>query len=304
MFELPVFVLLIISIIGYTATTGLNGVYSRRFPTIAVNIWRNSFLQNLACTATLILIYAVSDTTFKVSAFSALLGMLYSSVIILALLFTLKAQSQGAFAYTTVIVALSAVIPSISGALFFNEKITFYQIIGILMMIVCIILSPEKSKKSENSLNVKWLLYSFLAFCATGFIGLIQKIHQSSAVHKDEMPIFLLVAFVTGSIVSGIVVAIITPRYKKDVSSAPLPKSAFVLPIVSGCCLALPHTVNLFLSGVLPSILFFPTVNLCPMMLNMLTSVFLFREKLSLRQWIGIFFGILSTVFVSGVLGG
>ena len=60
---------------------------------------------------------------------------------------------------------------------------------------------------------------------------------------------------------------------------------------------------NVKIIGEKSSILFFSTANLCPMILNMLTSVLLFKEKLSFKQWIGISFGILSTVFVSGILG-
>lgn len=303
MFQLPVVLLLLMTIIGTAATNGLNGVYSRQFPTHSVNIWRNVFLQNSACTVTVVIIYTVSNVSFRFSVFSALLGMLFSALIMLVLIFTLKAQSQGSFAYTTIIISLSAIIPSLSGALFFKEKISFYQIVGIVMMIVCIVLSPNKTHGSEKPFNVKWLIYCMLAFFATGFIGVTQKIHQNSAVHKDEMPIFLLTAFLVGMVVSGIIY-IINARHTARAKSVPVSKSAFILPIVSGVCLSIPHTVNLFLSGVLPSILFFPTANLCPMILNMLTSVFLFKEKLSFKQWLGILFGILSTVFVSGIFGG
>ncbi len=302
MFQLPTILLLLMTIISTAATNGLNGVYSRRFPTHSVNIWRNVFLQNLACTVTVVIIYTVSDIPFRFSAFSALLGMLFSALIMLVLIFTLKAQSQGTFAYTTIIISLSAIIPSLSGALFFKEKISFYQIIGVVMMIVCIVLSPNKTQGSQKPFNVKWLIYCMLAFFATGFIGVTQKIHQNSAAHKDEMPVFLLTAFLVGTVISSIIY-IVNARHNERTESAPVSKSAFFLPIISGACLSIPHSVNLFLSGVLPSILFFPTANLCPMILNMLTSVLLFKEKLSFKQWIGILFGILSTVFVSGILG-
>ncbi len=303
MFQLPTILLLLMTIISTAATNGLNGVYSRRFPTHSVNIWRNVFLQNLACTVTVVIIYTASNTSFRFSLFSALLGTLFSALIMLVLIFTLKAQSQGTFAYTTIIISLSAIIPSLSGALFFKEKISFYQIIGVVMMIVCIVLSPNRTQGSQKPFNVKWLIYCMLAFFATGFIGITQKIHQNSATHRDEMPVFLLTAFSVGTVVSCIIY-IINARHTKRAMSVSFSRSAFILPIISGACLSIPHTVNLFLSGILPSILFFPTANLCPMILNMLTSVLLFREKLSFKQWIGISFGILSTVFVSGIFGG
>lgn len=131
----------------------------------------------------------------------------------------------------------------------------------------------------------------------------MQKIHQNSALHKTEMPALLLTCFLVSLILSYLKLIAERSRLKKSGESLSKSTPAAVLfPAVTGLCFAFPHTINLFLSGRLASVVFFPTINLCPMMLAMLYAVFGFRERLTAKQWAGIGIGVLSTVFVSGMI--
>lgn len=62
----------------------------------------------------------------------------------------------------------------------------------------------------------------------------------------------------------------------------------------TGVIIGVTNQVNLWLSGVLPSIVFFPIVNGGVIILSGIAAVVLFREKLTKAQKIGIFTGILS----------
>ena len=68
--------------------------------------------------------------------------------------------------------------------------------------------------------------------------------------------------------------------------------------IAGGVCVALNNKYNLYLSGVMDSAVFFPIVNGGGLLLATLAAVLLFRERLSKKQWIGVFFGIASVVFL------
>ena len=133
--------------------------------------------------------------------------------------------------------------------------------------------------------------------------ALCRKIHQNNAAHKAEMPALLLTCFFVSFALSGI--RLITERGRMKKSGESLNKltlAVLLFPAASGLCFAFPHTINLFLSGRLASVVFFPTINLCPMLLTMLYAVFGFKERLTAKQWAGIAVGILSTVFVSGII--
>ena len=232
-----------------------------------------------------------------------LLGAALAVANILSLEGLLQAQACGSFAYTSVIVALSAIIPSMSGPVLFGEKVTVSQFAGIGLMIICIILSPGNDGGERRAVNLKWLLFCTVAFVFSGAVGVVQKIHQNNAAHKAEMPALLLTCFFVSFVLSGIKLIIERVRTKKSGERLNKLTPAVVLfPAVSGLCFAFPHTINLFLSGRLASVVFFPTINLCPMLLTMLYAVFGFKERLTAKQWAGIAVGILSTMFVSGII--
>ena len=301
MFSLPIPLLIILSVIASALIGILRGKYAKSYPMSGVYLWRFNFYQNIFCFLSILLIYLFSGTEFSFSVFSVLLGAALAVANILSLEGLLQAQACGSFAYTSVIVALSAIIPSMSGPVLFGEKVTVSQFAGIGLMIICIILSPGNDGGERRAVNLKWLLFCTVAFVFSGAVGVVQKIHQNNAAHKAEMPALLLICFFVA--LSGI--RLITERRRMKKSGESLNKltlAVLLFPAVSGLCFAFPHTINLFLSGRLASVVFFPTINLCPMLLTMLYAVFGFKERLTAKQWAGIAVGILSTVFVSGII--
>lgn len=303
MFSLPIPLLIILSVITSALISVLRGKYAKSYPMSGVYLWRFNFYQNIFCFLSILLIYLFSGTKFSFSVFSVLLGAALAVANILSLEGLLQAQACGSFAYTSVIVALSAIIPSMSGPVLFGEKVTVSQFAGIGLMIICIILSPGNDGGERRTVNLKWLLFCTVAFVFSGAVGVVQKIHQNNAAHKAEMPALLLTCFFVSFALSGI--RLITERGRMKKSGESLNKltlAVLLFPAVSGLCFAFPHTINLFLSGRLASVVFFPTINLCPMLLTMLYAVFGFKERLTAKQWAGIAVGILSTVFVSGII--
>ena len=71
---------------------------------------------------------------------------------------------------------------------------------------------------------------------------------------------------------------------------------AICIPIALGVMSAINHRLNLYLSGVMPSAVFFPIVNGGGLVLTTLSAVLLFKERLGKRQWLGVALGVLSVL--------
>lgn len=303
MFSLPLSALLIISILGTSAANILRGVYSKKFEMAGVALWKSVFYQNIASIIVVFLIYLTSNSNFRLSPFSVLLGIAMALSNIFSAEFTLKAQSTGSLTYTMVIIALSAVLPTFSGLILFDERVTVVQFIGTLFMAVGIILSPDNSQGTKSKASLKWLIYCIAAFTSTGMIGVIQKIHQSSSIHCNEMPSMLLTCFLISSAFSGVKLFRETKNAENCDSRNNAGAFQVIVSAAAGASVALPHTVNLFISGKLPSVILFPTVNLLPMILTILFSVIVLHERITKKRWIGVIVCILATVLVSGIIG-
>lgn len=303
MFSLPLPLLLTVSVITSFLMSFLRGLFSKNISSRNIDLLFYNFLQNGVCTLAVAVIFLLSGGFGSFGLYSAFLGVLMGLAVAFSLQFNIQAYTVGPFAYTTVIVALGAVIPTLSGPAFFGDApLTAAQWIGIVLMIVCIILSPDKSKQSdEKKANVKWLVLSVGASVINGLVGVIQKIHQTDNSVKEQMPALLLCCFATATVAS-LCVYLNEKRKLGNTISKSNAKQMLKLPILTGIVLAFPHTINLWVAGVLPTAVMFPIVNLCPMMLSMVCAVAVLKEKLSKSQWLGIAIGIVSTVLLSGVI--
>lgn len=262
------------------------------------------FIAITSLVSALVLLVLADD--LNASLFTVLLALAFGIITALQSVFFLQAMAYGPFSYTSVIVSLSMLIPTLSGAIFWNETIAPIQIVGILLMVGCFVLSV-KFYGEEKKASLKWLLLCMAAFICTGAIGIMQKIHQSSS-HREELDAFLIISFLFSFAYSTASWAIFTiKKHGQAKTSANKPSVLNWLPIllmvVSGGCIAANNKLNLYLSGVMDSALFFPLVNGVGLILTSLAAFILFREHLTKRQWVGLALGIAAVLCLCNPFG-
>ena len=72
-------------------------------------------------------------------------------------------------------------------------------------------INAAKSGEDEKKANLKWLFLCLIAFAATGGIGVMQKVHQSSS-YRDELNAFLIVAFIASAFLCSIFAYLLKTR--------------------------------------------------------------------------------------------
>jgi multidrug transporter EmrE-like cation transporter len=75
-------------------------------------------------------------------------------------------------------------------------------------------------------------------------------------------------------------------------------KNLIPLAMICGVCTFTMNFLNLKLSGLLPSQLFFPLVNGSAIVLSSVMSAVLFKERLSKRQTVGLVGGIICLIAI------
>lgn len=234
------------------------------------------------------------------STFTVALGLLFGLAISLQGIFMIRAFHTGPMAFTMVIVSCSTVFTALSGFFFFGERIGVLQLVGIAFMVGSFVFATEK-KAGEKKGGLVWLLFCVLAFCFSGAIGFMQKTHQVSAAHKGELNSFLILSFVVSFVFAAILALISMKKENKPLIEKKNGRVYWLLlgiMVVSGICVAANHKLNLGLSGEIPSAVFFPIVNGGNLVLTTLSALIIFKEKLTVRQWIGVVLGIASVLFL------
>lgn len=129
----------------------------------------------------------------------------------------------------------------------------------------------------------------------------MQKLHQTSP-HAAELNSFLIISFVISFLFSFLLALVFMKKEKLPLIEKSAKGGAdwliLVIAVVSGVCVAANHKLNLGLSGVIPTAVFFPVVNGGNLVLTTLSALVIFREKLTKRQWIGVVLGTASVLFL------
>ena len=297
--------LLAVTLSANTVATVLRGVYSKKYSTAASGY----HIMNIFVSVISALVPAVlGGFSFEVSLFTAVLAIIFGFVTSIQCILYMKALSIGPVSLTTLLVSMSTVITSLSG-IFFGEQPTAFQYVGIALMVACFVLTV-KADKSHRKATFGWLMLSIVSFALSGAIGVIQKIHQTST-HADELYAFLTVAFSVSVLYSLVSLpftvkkdgdgAFLTTGEQNAVLDGARKYSALSYSFMLGgmiaaigVCIAFNNVINLFLVGVMPSAVFFPVVNVGGLLLSILASLALFREKLSKKQWLGLAAGVLA----------
>ena len=260
----------------------------------------SAFIFNaVTCLVAAICLFAVGGFG-TASTFTIILGVAFGLVSAIQGMTNIAALQCGPMSYTSVIISFSTILTALSGKLFFNESIGFAQIIGIILMLISFVLAANSTDDQKQS-NFKWLALCIISFFSCGGIGIMQKVHQSSE-HKNELNSFLTIAFIVAALACFLAAAVVKRQEATDNAPTKANKKEAILMlllmVISGVCVAANNNLNLYLSGVIPSAIFFPLVNGGGLVLITLTALIIFREKLSKKQWIGLVFGIASVIFL------
>ena len=261
--------LLTISILMAFAGGAVKKVYAKTFNGGTKEI---NFCNALVCFFVIITFF-IWGGFGEYSLFTILLGLLFGLITGAQYLFSFKAISVGPWAYTAIISSLSTLIPTVSGWIFWGEPVSVFQVFGIIFLVACLLLSTDTSSEENKKVSFKWLIYAIIAFITTGLIGVLQKIHQTSA-YKGEGNAFLIVAFIISMLFSSafFTTAIYKERKvniadnikenekneKKKGLSSYFSVIWICLIAFIGISAAVNNKLNLHLSGVFPTAFFFP----------------------------------------------
>ena len=141
-------------------------------------------------------------------------------------------------------------------------------------------------------------MFCIITLLTCAGIGLLQKVHQTSE-YKNELMGFLIVAFVTSSIIS-LGGYFVFKRQENTIAKEKATKKwvlNFILALViCGVGVAGNNAINLYLSGVIDAAIFFPIANGVPLLCSLLVSFVLFKERLKKKQLWGLLVGIVAIV--------
>ena len=228
-----------------------------------------------------------NTTLFFVLAF--IVGLLF------VLTFNLYAHGAQKIGVTPSTIAnkMSMIIPIIIGLILLNEEVTFNKILGISFAFVAIFLSSIGDRK--YSLNKNHLIIIVLLFIGQGLADGILNWAQEFILNGSNMNLFFAVTFLAAGFTGLLFVFFKLSSQKVKIE----PKS-----IIWGIVLGIPNYLTLlYFVKSLKSELFssseiFPIINIGVIIFCTILSIILFRERVSIYNWLGVILGVFSIVII------
>ena len=220
-------------------------------------------------------------------------------VVGLLFVFTFNLYAHGAqkigVTPSTIANKMSMIIPIIIGIVLLNEEVTINKVLGISFAFGAIFLSSLGDR--EYSLNKKYLINIVLLFIGQGLADGILNWAQKFILNSSNMNLFFAVTFLAAGFAGLIFVFVKLSSQNIKIE----PKSIFW-----GIVLGIPNYLTLlYFVKSLKSELFssseiFPIINIGVIIFCTILSIILFRERVSIFNWLGVVLGIFSIFIILG----
>ena len=226
-----------------------------------------------------ILLFSLNPGAFEgLSKTTVTYAVIYAVLMICAQWCYLLALGSGMVSICATMYSMGFIIPTVAGMIAWEEPVTPKKIIGILVIIPVIILSGLKKDDSrKKNTGFLFLIPMIAAMLSSGTMGIIQKLLQTSE-HPEQTPAFVIIAFLIATATSLVGALISKKQALPDIKK----RLAFSTGI--GLCFASCNLINTYLTGMIESSIFFPTLNISMIVLTMILGIVFFKERLEARK--------------------
>ena len=182
------------------------------------------------------------------------------------------------------------ILPCIIGHFFWSEKLSLLSVLGTILAIVSIVLLKGGNKNADK-ISLKGSDYGVVVFLTSAGVMIAQKL-MGIYFKEQSISAYNYYSFV----VAFLILMIISKPHTEFKSRT---KSVYPFAIGSALSLCIVSMVMTLLAGKVPSVVLFPLFNGLGTILVCFGSIFLFKEKMTLKKIIGIIVGIFGLCLVN-----
>ncbi len=285
------YLILISAVFLFSSETLIGGFYQRKNNgSLTASSLYNLLEIGTACLCWGILYIRRFETTPKVLLYSLIFGVCFA----LTNIGIINAVKCGPVSLTALMLNFSMIGASIWGLLFWSSPITWKVVAGLIFVVVSLFFCTYNKAENGHKTSLKWLLFAMLVFIGNAGCSITQRDQQLRFLCRyAESFMFFAMAFAT-------VICLLLHTRNRKAEETPSPKTFRFLPISAGIFNTLLNAAVIALVKTdLSTNLIYPVIAVGGIGLNLIVSLFVFKETLSKRQWIGMGLGIVAVTLLS-----
>lgn len=206
------------------------------------------------------------------------------------------AISTGPMSITSLLVQYSLSVPTIYG-LCTGDKASLFLYVGLGLLFISLFLVNIEKKGEEKKITLKWGVFAFLAFFGNGLCSTVQKAQQDVFVTEQNTDGYKSEFMIIALAVSFIAIAVSALIFERQDLGAKIKTGAHWY-VICGLANGLVNLFVIMLAKYDASIVF-PVISAGGIVATALVGIFIYKEKLSVMQIIGMVLGTSSIVFLN-----
>ncbi len=214
--------------------------------------------------------------------------------ILFILIFNLMARTSQQLGVSVASVAtkMSFAIPVILGVVLYGEKLGYLKVTGIILAMAAVYFASLK--QTAMKVGRRFMLLPVLVFLGSGIIDSSLKFLEEHYVSPEEFTLFSASLFASAALSGLIFLMTQIRRLKINMRN-----------VLGGVALGIPNFFSIYFllkalqSEYLNSASIFTINNVAIVMFSTLLGIVLFREEISVRNWVGIVMAVLSIGLVA-----
>ncbi len=209
----------------------------------------------------------------------------------------LKGYEQTSVSFMTLCHSAGMIIPCIVGHFIWSEKLGLVSLFGVVLTIASVVLLKD-GKKTGKRLTLKGALCGLAVFLSSGGVMITQKM-MGIYFSEQSVSAYNFYSFASCATILLACMAVSEKKKKaslfaptKATSSKSIKIKITLCALGSAVALCLISLVMTGLAGAVPSVILFPMFNGSGIILVCIGSIFVFKEKMSVKQIIGLLVGV------------
>ena len=255
----------------------------------------------------MLLYLCIGRFQIQISVVSIFWAVIFALVMIPYYMIGIKVLSLGSLAIYSMFMMLGGmIVPFFYGVWYLKEQVSVAQGIGTVLLTGFIILQAisqsdfdaKNGEKQSTKAKIVFFSLCLAIFFLNGLTGVIAKAHQISAQAVDEVS-FTVISCALTAIFSLIILAFTFLREHRETHRQVIEvlkiKPLWIMTLI-GATAYTGNFLHLLAANDVPASVQFPLVSGGVIVLSALVSAFLFKEKLSKKEWLSIAGAFASTV--------
>ncbi len=222
-------------------------------------------------------------------------SLLFGAFFTVCRIGTINALKTGPVALTSLFMQLSLIFATVWGFIFWDAAVTVFAIVGLVLVVVSLFLCLYKGKRSNGEkMNLKWLFFAVLMLFGNAGCTIVQRMQQTA--FQGQHGALLMLGAMTISLIANFVIYVTGDKSETKI----ILKKSWCFPVAAGACnVALNLFVMLLAVSSLSPSLIYPVISIGGLIVSILFSVLVFKEKLRWWQWVGVALGCVSVGILS-----